>query len=909
MTNLTEIRSPLKWSSPIKVDRNAENRPSLSSAKRRLFFEESEESPLLTLSEIFSFNLDRPAPSDNVRTFFVIREVVEAINDKLSRFIDLDPQPCIERVRILLNHHDHQYKLGELGMVLFYLDRDQPFPDAESLILYRALEIDKEACSYLTQHASSCDNPLIPSGKTHYIQRAFAHMVLTSDQTYNRGGLEAIRKILSDPHYFISKHLQPEHREHILTIAEQIINNPSFPVLFAKKITVHPDLTNLIRLDLKLAPDHPINSVFVYYDCLMALFADIRQKDTPNCYAIGALIYMTENYTYEFMSKTIEWLQQGYISIGENNTIPLMPVIEKRLKYSKDLNVELKFQQAVKLTTLEHISDTLHLETIDTESDRTLSIGTTLSKLLEDNARSEHLPYAEKLYFAYKCNALILLNLAVSELVHMNGPDLTKSQFSTCSKPKALFLDACLSGIYRGARKRTYSSQFMDPLLTKLHQRIWLENCNEQEVFHIGTRVVTNCQRVARFEGDPETLCGIFKRSLRVFELRNNRYELLPTISDLQTVIIDAARETSTELSLKRLQFTTTKDLVIQAILSRPFRIAVSNYCSDQIHAKGIRGVDLNRSDLLLLNQIGGFVETTIDQVYNVKVGKQVIANCSTPYQFLENLIEKFPTFDKDIFRTSPKILLFTPGDHIWTLTPYTWKILIENQNGFYQFIQQTVFKPAHNRLQERIPHELMKRVIKRYTSDRVKQQDIKDHFFKQSLITFDRFQSDFFANLNPNNINFARRIIEEEFSSVTLSKNSLSTILRSLNINLNSVGCNALYRTLPSLPTQPFLLARAIRDKLIEEQIAIPHPYDVERAIYEAYRLPMTFLIGDLNWVHDDSESPCHIGLSIGFSYTLNTLVYRVRDKEEETTEPNHRYEHIEIMHPPTIISSSKGW
>lgn len=320
MTNPVLV-SPLKTSSDLN---NSSPLPRRSGAVRALFQDEpvKPESKPLSLSEKYNCNLDSPGLFGNSNEFFDIRNAVEAIDNRISD----DDALVIEFVRKTLTIQEHKVKMAELGMALFYLDRDASIPNEESLTHYRAAEINQEVQSYIQQHKEAGVSPIIPSGKTHYILRAIAHMVATSEQRFNKGGLFAINRLLTEPELMLSQFLQPEHRQHMLVIAATLLKDPALQQIIERNATVHKDLENLIRLDLKLHPEQPVLSAHVIYDVLMALFSDVRQKDDPNCYAIASLIYTAENYTFKFFETTLKWLSQGHVTISDQFTLPLKPL-------------------------------------------------------------------------------------------------------------------------------------------------------------------------------------------------------------------------------------------------------------------------------------------------------------------------------------------------------------------------------------------------------------------------------------------------------------------------------------------------------------------------------------------------------------------------------------------------------
>ncbi len=889
-----------KWSSPLKNSTTKSTFACCSSPVQTLFQDEtacsSKESSTLSyeqLSKNYTQDFLNPPFGKSSAQFFAIRDQVLEIEKFLEKHKEtIDPKPIRTLIKSLLNLTDFEETMSEMGVILFYLDRDKKIPDTRNFALFRANEISEKVQAYIKQHASVCDNPLIPSGKTHYLLRAFAHMVLTSDQTYNRGGLMAIRALLKYPQFLLSKYLQPEHRDHILSVSKKILKNPAFNTLFQKQIRVHPDLKNAIRLDLKLPPNYPISSVLAFYDCLMGLFSDIRQNDDPNCYAIGSLIYASENHTYKVLSKSVHWLEQGFIAMGESSSIPLAPLLEKRLVYSRDLKVELNSSDALSLAPLEEITQTLQLTTASSASPIPVTIRRTLTTVLEDNNALEKLPYAEKLYYAYKYNSLVHLHLAISELTMMN----TLNEGSLNVKEK--FIKMCTS------LAKINNTEFKTAFETKLMQRLWLENCNEKNIKTVGSTIIVNQHRVENYQGSQRELIRLFKDSLRIFYLKENTYTLIRSITDLQKIIWEILEETKRTYP-QNIRISRNKT----NIASKNYRIGISNFCSDQIRFEGARklknisGKHLNIADVLILSQTGGIEKTVLKHVYQINVSVENITSCSTPYQFLDRLTKKLAAINSGIISTFPKILLATPGKHVWTLAPHSWEILMDHRKEFYRWINSTVFHPAKKRLASRIPNSVSFRIIDRYTPDTKKRKLLK-HFFGRRPFSYAKFINTFLENTDLRSIGRAEKIIEEEFSKVNLTTLKLSIILKKLDITIPSKLFHQLYRSLHSFPTQPHCLANDIRLSLINNAIAVVDPYEIELAICKTFYLPLPFHLGDLNWTDAYREDPIHQHLMIKFSWIEGVPQYYTRSGVKEFKEPQKNYRHFSLQYP--VVAST---
>jgi hypothetical protein len=797
-------------------------------------------------------------------------------------------------------------------MILFYFDRNHSLPNEESLLAHRSKQISAEIKECMDAHAKACNNPLIPSGKTHYLMRALAHMVITQDQVYNRGGLIAIMRILENPVHKVSIHLQPEHLDHILIVIYQILRHNQFDALFQRPIRVHPGLEDAIRLDMKLPPKEPVCPVYVLRDCLMALFADIRQLDAPNCYAISALIYATENHPYKILSKTIQWLEQGYVTIGMGNTIPIAPLLEKRLIYSSDLDFVLDSKKALTLLPIVQISSTLIDQPREDLQPKVIELNRTLDSLMRGNGVHQHLPYAEKLYYAYKYNTLVRMHLAISEVTYMNADPSSGFQESH-SQYKCKLIDACMEAIEngnQGARRNNANIpvELWSLLKRNLGQRLWFENCNEQHVKEEGANLFVGNRMVRGFKGSLAALSDIFKRSLKVFSLIGNQYQLLHTITDLQDVILQAILDAESELSKGNHCFANVAKCLTAAVKSKNFRIHVSNFCSDRIGKSGIDGKHLNWADVLLFKQTGGHENIVLDLAYGIDVSTQQISGCHTPYQFLERLLEKLQTFDSRMLHSFPKILIATPGGHAWTLSPHCWSLLLDNKKGFFQFVEEVVFRPAKYRLSSFIPYETIVRIIEKYTDVELTRNEMKGFFRGCMPLTYSRCLGILLDKTNPEKINLIEKIIEEEFSVVLLSNREMTEVLRILKLDLPSSVFSDLMNAMPKEHRLPYELARTLRMLLIEKGVAIFTPYEIEHAICKIAGLPQPIKLGDLNWVDTNREDPYHPELEIKYSWVENTPHYCIRYQDSVTVEPNSKYR-VFILHHPKLATKVHSW
>lgn len=308
-----------------------------------------------------------------------------------------------------------------------------------------------------------------------------------------------------------------------------------------------------------------------------------------------------------------------------------------------------------------------------------------------------------------------------------------------------------------------------------------------------------------------------------------------------------------------------------------------------------------------MLYQWGGWGDEVLHLVYGISLSSQQISFCNTPYQFLEKLLNKMKEINTGLLEGAPRVLL-SSSRHVWTLNPDYWKLLLDNWKPFYHFINEIVFRPAKWRLASRVPRETLDRVIERFSDNEQTRGEMRYHFNSQRYLTYTRLRDDLFINVHPSLHGHVMKIIEEEFSKVTLSKPELSKILAELDIEVESEVFHKLYEVLTIKPSLPYHLARELRLALIEGGVAVNNPYDVELAICRIKRLPLPIYVGDLNWVNKYSEDPDHLHLMIKFSWVTGTPGYVIRNKEEETLAPNYNYNSVHIQYPKVVIRD-KTW
>ncbi len=872
---MSEITNPtsqeVKWASPVKPKATSRSQGITSHVAKKLLFTESNESEpkddLLKTYPLASLGLQQGL--DLTQQAYLI-ELVENLEMSVREEV---PQERQSEIRSYINNLlvaaiPFEEKYQKLGITLFYLDRDGVLPTRGFLIPFRADEMIGEIQSYLSARSDATSNPLIPSGKTHYLLRSFAHMAMTSRQYFNRAGLFVVKSLLESPSHGIAGYLQPEHREHILIVIRELLLNPTFNTFFRKEVTVHPDLVDVLQIDLKWSST--ILSVHIFYACLIALFSDIRQSDNPNCYAVSALIYVTETETYRAFARLIRWIEEGhYRFIG--SSIPLRPFLEKRIVRSTDLDIQVANPEALALAPLEQIYSILSLSHSPSSKRKA-----TLKELLPSNT-------ARTLFQSYKSNLLIQMMLKVLEFTNEN---LVTEEEDAGQSFKVKLIKSAIGVLEWLSMSKGISSLICEKLESHLMKKFWLEPQREEgEVI---------ASRQAEEEG-----ARLFSACLRVYYLNGGRYTLLPSLSEFQRVLLE---EVNTLCATEQWDPHVSSTLC-EAIQSAAFRTGFAKRLASQIEYSTITGDLLDRADLLIMRQRGGSGALVLKSVFDINLQKESLPESLTPYEFLRNLVEFISTrVATKEFREAPKVLIRNPGKHIWTLSPSCWKLLIDNRISFSFFIQRSLFDPGRRRLDAAVPADAVIRLISSFAGNEEVEKFMMSHFQYRPNLSYAQFRDELLLHTQDKNRRRMEECIRDEFSRVTLDLAPLLLILQEIKLTLPEQTVIRLLEALPIQPCQPYELALLIRKALLDHKLAIIDPYELEIAICKAFDMPIAIQIGDLNWQNMRQEDPSHLRLIVQFNWILEVPSYYIRG-ESEDREPAKYYTNFDIFSSPELL------
>ncbi|MFC2049129.1 hypothetical protein ACFLR2_00435 [Chlamydiota bacterium] len=244
-----------------------------------------------------------------------------------------------------------ELKLAELGILYYFLATDKPIPgeDEPSLLTLRLSALEAELRELKAAHPKQFNDKvskLLPTGSTAYLQRVFVRMIFTPDGAFNLGGCYAIKALLNSR---LNLSVTEEMRSQVLNVVDRLISDSAFLQLFLIPFPVDPEMQRLIYIDLMLPFSAPMNFVYVRWSMLTALFSVIGQLSEGNCSAISMMMNLLSKDNHVLVKLMTEVLKSGHFSF-EAKMIPILPLLASKRKYETDFNRKMTLEEARGLT-------------------------------------------------------------------------------------------------------------------------------------------------------------------------------------------------------------------------------------------------------------------------------------------------------------------------------------------------------------------------------------------------------------------------------------------------------------------------------------------------------------------------------------------------------------------------------
>lgn len=856
--------------------------PSPKRQKANLPFHAST-SPLLNedqrLSILYGVNFNNPNSSRNSQQFFQIRDQVILIEKYLETHTDANKHRSYIS-SVLNSPKRHEEKMAELGIILFYLDQGKKLPPLSATsyfeMCFEKLEEKVEDIKQSYKFYSQDKVKVMPSGKAFFLLELMAHLLLTKEQRLNVGGIFALTQLFSGATCDFAHHFKFEHREHILIILKQLLTKPQLRSLLEEKVTIHKEMEYFVRLDLKLRPTDKVTSVHVVRASLMALLFDLRQHERNNCFSISSVIYARDHSAYHFLSKMLEWLKAGHFTCGNYpKPLPIAALTQLRLQQARAPETPCHEARLHHLWPVETIFRNLDIDLFSIQQDMSMqeevqqdevreeeALRPVLKNILKIRQQESLLPLVEDLFASYSHSALMEMMLSVLEFPEFNNPG-NDPQGNSHRNEKMETLDAILAPI-----KNVSTPEFYSKLQHKAAEKLWfIENCDK--VLEVANnKIITRHSTISNFNGDKDALSGLLVSSGHLMILDNNLLTPIKTITELRKTLSSLIFETA-----KECRFNTQETLKISSTIENTeFLVVIANYCACHINNSGITSKNLFDADLLIFDVKGGYCEPVLKDTLQLNIRWSQMS-CISPCASLF-MLHTFSHESNNPFEASPALIMQSE-DHAFTIQGQKIHSMFQSQADFATFIQDRIYNPAREFLNQPIPQHVVQFICRHCEPDEA------NYLCSLQNQTYDSFRTEFFK-LENKNTNFDKTLVDTAYSRILMTPQKLEEVISKLGISLNDkdkISLSSKLQTKFPKPEHPHIIAHFLHKALLSHHMMRP-PEEIEKAICESYRLPAPLDLGDSNYGGRNVVDPDHVHVVFRYHFGERAPFFAHRSK-----------------------------
>jgi hypothetical protein len=850
------------------------------------------------LSRQYEHNFSASPDNKQSTSFLQLRDQVLKIEYSIAYYkVKQAKNDLREAVKLILKNQrlSHAEKMAELGAFYFFLKRDLKIPhkpDHQTFTEIFAMEIVCQIKDLKTNYKATLGKKrdTIASGSTHHILWSFACMMLTREQKFNVGAAFALQALLTDARHRLALYLQPEHRRHIISVLNLILNKPHFQKLLEKEVSVHHSLKKIVRLDLKIPKDAAIRSADVMRACLIALFFDVRQINMPNCYSVSSLLFVIENYGYQALSQMLLWLSSGFLKINDLE-IPIASLIEDQYVYPHNLNDSVTVREAFSLPVMEKIATILSCDKKPL-SNETQPLRSTLTELIkQNNKRNNDLDYAEKLFDSFKYNSIASLMLTLFTFQELNKVyDEDLYRYSLKFKVIETIMSQC---------EKFFPQEFCIALRRVLKETLWLEAFSDRHATAQDNGKVIYGKPSEReeieFLGDSKALKKLFHRGEIITYCNDGVFFRLKKISDLQSVL-------STLTVALAPDFAVDVDQFESFIRSEDFVENIAQLCAQIIKEPGIQAKDLIAADLLLFREEGGNAKCIINDIFDLPLKLFEIKTRCNPELFLHKLSLYFKQLDPALRDKFPCLLMGSES-HFFLLDTVRCKSLWVTPLDWSDFIDERIYFPAEEVMKSPMSDQERKCLLKgcakkdkglyqqleKEVSNHKRRSDILD-----ALLTCAKDES--------TRIKYSKAF-DKALYTTALSIAQLDSLMKNLKIETDTPTLVDIFYKISKKfykgAAEPFRLAHIISKTLIDLKLAVLDPYEIEQCLCRQLGLPIPFDVGDMNWADMDREGSPHARLVIRYNFSEKKMQFMARFRDFEDLEKVNDYKRVVIYLP----------
>ncbi|NGX61115.1 MAG: hypothetical protein K940chlam9_00596 [Chlamydiae bacterium] len=769
---------------------------------------------------------------------------------------------------------NEEMKLVELGCLYFYLVKEEGFRKKESYYAKRFHEIQEEIKRLHVDHERSVmksQKDQISSGKAAYLMRALARMLITPDGKINQGGVLVVRRLLDSE---LQKVISGEQKKQIFRVLDSFENNVTFREGFLKSLRIHPDMEEVIRIDLKLEKGAKVLPEHLSWNLLIAFFSVFGQVDEGNCFAVSTATNIQIHHLDVVQELWREVLETGCFQF-EGKKIPILPLLETRRTYERDFEEKLSVEQGTNWVGFDVAEQALG-ERVPLDTGGDMRIGDMMSLSFPSDSS-----YAKEVALSLKQNLLHQTLLTVLNFVILNQESANSEEKNSHPNKKTWFLQNFHAAIkrnftqWRVSRQRESDcneSPLFTCLLDEFTDRLWLVDSRSWSHQILGGRVQFqyHSQGVLHQPGK-ENYSHLYQMR-RIFHLTPSG-KLIPVerISDLKGVIQEILLGIEGDFLYGHLSSAAKPMLQFLAEGWKNEEIAKVFSALNSSSLKGLTAEYYAKSDSAFLIQDGGKTQSILDwRRLNGKYFEPAkIKSSSDEKEWIVHIGSCIRLFEKKKGFDWEKPLLISSAKHAFNLYP---KFLSDFTLSPDELLTTHLVGPGESLLSDPSDRKWQKRVI----LEAVGGERLHD-YFDAELKQEGRTQREFYElarkKLPEEDHAKLAHIFDLSLREISIEDyfDDIESLLRKVEAPIPETG-SVFTSVLRSdqehlLPSE---IAQLIKKWLSSNNIFSLSIWEIEDIVCDYYDLPRTLLLGNLNWIPTMMEKHQYSYLTLRYDPAL---------------------------------------
>lgn len=769
-------------------------------------------------------------------------------------------------------------KLAELGIIYYYIVANKRINASHnSMVKMRLLDIETEVLKLKSEHQLLKNKELkklFPSGTIAYLLRCFVRMIFTPDGQFNLGGCHAVHELLNTR---LAIFLSEEHRSQILCVTKKLIEDSNFRDLFKDPFAIHPELEELILIDMKLSSDEKMHFIYVRWDLLMALFTEVGGQYTgeKNCYAIATASNMMLNHCEIILAILIDVLKTGTFLI-DHHTIPILPLLESRRKYIVDFQQTLSDKAAENLVAFSVANAVLRPVERATQTSQ-IQLGQKMESHFGTNAA-----YAKEIFLSHKQNFLQQIIIALFEFQGVNGGSIRSFDDLFEFSWRGLLFGQIYQALEQSFKPAPILTEILNKVNDELFNHFFLVDYLSWNVGLVDNKIVFDFQSQGLLF-DPTVNYVPFRRIQRLFFLKDNKFSPVDTIDDFNQSLIEIAQ--MIKQSESRSVYQKSLDVLMLFLQKDNWkkRVAHSIIYNWNRENSNLDASIYENSNSFFLLQCGGYIEAVGQWVYKKSLldsKRSIKSAVNVKALFLQicKEINDFNVMNTNVFNHKSKKILAATNFHVFNLTPYKFKKYWEEPT----LVNQTIIAPAQKMWQQHLTDQEKVSILQTICNEQVTQYLLSN--IPQGSMSLRSFRKEIMQYLVLTKHHQLTEAIETHMQKIDINafREDIKSILDKLNITLDQKEESRLTASLKKKSEKsgntlfaPHQLAKFMHKALIlSPKHAVFIPQEVfEDEICTLYGLPHRIELGSLNWVMNLVEKPHEDRLLLKYDVDLDDI------------------------------------